>query len=51
MINLTGLKAYDGNQVLNGIDLEVKKGRLSSSVLPVPASRPAALFSTCWKPG
>ena len=27
MINLTGLsKAYDGNQVLNGIDLEVKKG-------------------------
>ena len=27
MIKLTGLaKAYDGNQVLNGIDLEVKKG-------------------------
>ncbi|GKQ64834.1 hypothetical protein KAM338_50110 [Aeromonas caviae] len=29
MINLTGLsKAYDGNQVLNGIDLEVKKGEI-----------------------
>lgn len=27
MIKLTGLaKAYDGNQVLNGINLEVKKG-------------------------
>ena len=52
MINLTGLsKAYDGNQVLNGIDLEVKKGRLSSSsVLPVPASRLCCAASTCWKP-
>ena len=29
MIKLTGLsKAYHGNQVLNGIDLEVKKGEI-----------------------
>uniref|UniRef100_UPI0004F1A407 ATP-binding cassette domain-containing protein n=1 Tax=Salmonella enterica TaxID=28901 RepID=UPI0004F1A407 len=29
MIKLTGLsKAYDGNQVLNSIDLEVKKGEI-----------------------
>lgn len=42
MIKLTGLsKAYHGNQVLNGIDLEVKKGKLSSSSAPpAPASRP-----------
>ena len=54
MIKLTGLsKAYDGNQVLNSIDLEVKKGdsghhrplrhrQVDPAALPQPAGAPDA---------